>query len=253
MHGVLALAIAVAPRAPDGPPPTRSTRPEHVAYMEVSAWPGADAVPAAARARQAGTRAVATDGGAPGPTPPTADANRPTVAADSAGVVSSAPTTLPAVAAPPPVVVDGAGGRARSARLTPEYGDPRLAAPPARPGSALGDAARFETQFRARWQVFRDSIQHDIDRERLAATWTWKDPTGRAWSVRNGGVFIDGQRVMAMEMYGERDQDRATRARTTARRESARQAEDIERDRYLQERGRAIRTRANQERGGARP
>ncbi len=106
---------------------------------------------------------------------------------------------------------------------------------------------------RRRWRIFRDSIQHDMDRERLAASWTWKDPGGRVWGVRDGALFIDGQRVMAMEMYGERDQDRATRARTTARREIARQAEDIERDRYLQERGRAIRTRANQEHGGARP
>jgi hypothetical protein len=101
--------------------------------------------------------------------------------------------------------------------------------------------------------VFRDSIQHDLDRERLATTWTWKDPTGRAWSVRNGEVFIDGRRVMAMEMYGERDQARAARLQATARREIARQAEDIERDRYLQERGRAMRTRANQDRGGSRP
>jgi hypothetical protein len=152
---------------------------------------------------------------------------------------------------PRPAAADGLGGRTRAARLNPEYGDPRLAAPLARSGSVPGDAARFEREFRARWQAFRDSIQHDLDRERLAADWTWKDPSGRAWGVRNGELYIDGQRTIAMEMYGERDHDRAARMRATARREIARQAEDIERDRYLQERGRAMRTRANQ--GRARP
>lgn len=254
MHGVLALAIAVALRTPERQLPPAASKPtEHVSYMDVSAWPGANPIPAAAGAAPASERAVAPDASLGGSARPARDANRPAVAADSGGAAGSAPTTLHAVEPAPAVVVDGAGGRARGARLTAEYGDPRLAAPPARSGSASGDAARFETQFRARWQVFRDSIQHDLDRERLATTWTWKDPTGRAWSVRNGEVFIDGRRVMAMEMYGERDQARAARLQATARREIARQAEDIERDRYLQERGRAIRTRANQERGAARP
>lgn len=221
--------------------------------MDVSAWPGADAIPPAAGATSADTRVVAPGGGPTGATHPTVDAIRPAVAADSGGVPGSAPTTLRGVGPAAPAAVDGAGGRARGARLGPEYGDPRLVAPRARSGSTLGDAARFETEFRARWRAFRDSIQHDINRERLAADWTWKDPSGRAWGVRNGELFIDGERTIAMEMYGERDHDRAARMRATARREIARQAEDIERDRYLQERGRAMRTRANQERAGARP
>jgi hypothetical protein len=150
------------------------------------------------------------------------------------------------------MAANSAGGRTTAARLHPEYGDPRLAAPPARSVSALGDAARFETEFRTRWRAFRDSIQHDIDRERLAADWTWKDPTGRAWGVRNGELFIDGQRTIAMEMYGERDQARAARMQATARREIGRQAEDIERDRYLQ-RNRAPRSRPSRDRGEARP
>jgi hypothetical protein len=250
-HGVLALVIAVAPRARDRPPSPASTRVEHIAYMELSAWPAADANPAFAGA-PARTRPVAPDVSPAGTVDPTRDANRPATAANSGGVPGPAPLTLPGAEPAPPAVVDGAGGRTRAARLGPEYGDPRLAAPPARPESALPDAARFETEFRARWRVFRDSIQHDMNRERLAASWTWKDPTGRAWSVRNGEVFINGLRVMAMEMSGERDQARAARMQATARREIARQAEDIERDRYIQ-RGRATRTPRNQERGGARP
>ena len=250
-HGVLALVIAVAPRSPDRQPPPATRPVEHVAYMEVSAWP--DAVPVAAGARVESTPAVAPDVSPASAVRPARDADRPAVAADSGGAAGPAPLTLPGVEAAPPAVVDGGGGRTRAARLRPEYGDPRLAAPPTRSESALADAARFEAEFRARWRVFRDSIQHEMDRERLAASWTWKDPSGRAWGVRNGELFIDGERIMAMEMYGERDQDRATRMRTTARREIARQAEDIERDRYLQERGRAIRTRRNQEREGARP
>jgi hypothetical protein len=57
---------------------------------------------------------------------------------------------------------------------------------------------------------------------------------------------------MAMEMSGERDQADDARMQATARREIARQAEDIERYRYTQ-RGRATRTRPSEERGGARP
>jgi hypothetical protein len=70
--------------------------------------------------------------------------------------------------------------------------------------------------------------------------------------VRNGELFINGQRTIAMETYGERDQARAARMQATARREIARQAEDIERDRYLQ-RNRAPRSRPTRDRGEARP
>ena len=219
--------------------------------MEVSAWPGAYAIPAAAGARPASTRAVAPDANPARAAHPLIP-NRPAVTAAPNGVAGPAQPALHEAEAPPPAGVAGAGGRTTATRLGPEYGDPRLAAPPPPSRGPLGDAARFETQFRVRWRVFRDSIQHDMDRERLAATWTWKDATGRAWSVRDGGVFIDGRRVMAMEMYGERDQTDAARMQSTARREIARQAEDIERDRYIQ-RGRATRSGPNRDRGEARP
>jgi hypothetical protein len=252
-HVVLALVIAAVPRAPDQQSPPVALRPaEHVAYMEVSAWPAADAIRAADGAKVASTPAAAPNASAIGTAHPAAEANRPAVTADS-GAVGDVTPTVDGVETAPPTVAAGPGGRTTAARLSPEYGDPRLVAPPPSSRAALGNAARFETEFRARWRGFRDSIQHEMDRERLAASWTWKDPTGRAWGVRDGELFINGQRIMAMETYGERDQDRATRMRTTARREIARQAEDIERDRHLQERGRAIRTRSNHERAGARP
>jgi hypothetical protein len=145
--------------------------------------------------------------------------------------------------------VAGAGTRTGAARLGPEYGDARLVAPPPSTAPAPADVARYQAQFRAAWRVFGDSIQHAANRERLAASWTWKDPSGRAWSVRDGELFMDGRRIMAMEMY----EGRAARTESSARRGIARQAEDIERDRYIEERRRAMRARRDQERDQARP
>lgn len=254
-HGLLALLIAVAPRGPDRQVPPDHSRPvEHVAYnMEIGAGPGAYAVPRPAGGMPASARAVSPEPSPAGAVRPSRTSNLPAVPQNSGGAAGPAPAVLPGVEAVTPPVVGGAGTRTRAARLGPEYGDPRLAAPPPPSAGAMFDVARYEAQFRAAWRAFGDSIQHAMDRERLAASWTWKDPRGRAWSVRDGELFMDGQRIMAMEMHGDRDQDRAARMQSTARRAIARQAEDIERDRYIQERRRAIGARRHQERRDARP
>jgi hypothetical protein len=252
-HGVLALIIAAAPRAPVTQVPASHSRPaEHVAYMEIGGWPqGAYAVPAPAGVIPVSTRAVPPDASAAGASPPARAAVAPAVPADSGGGAGRAPAAVPGVEAGPRTAV--AGTRTGAARLGPEFGDARLVAPPPSSPRAPAGVARYEAQFRVAWRAFGDSIQRDADRERLAASWTWKDPSGRAWSVRDGALFVDGLRIMSMEMSGDRDQDRAARAEAAARREIARQAEDIERDRYVEERRRAIRARRDQERRGARP
>lgn len=112
----------------------------------------------------------------------------------------------------------------------------------------------------ARWPTWRVTRRSSALRGGRSATafntrWTasgsppagrGKDPGGRAWRVRDGQLFLDGQRIMAIEMHGDRDQDRAARMQSTARREIARQAEDLQRERYLQERRRAISERRDQ-------
>ncbi len=258
MHGLLALVIAVAPRAPERQAPARSRPAEHVAYVELGGWPqGPSAVPAPAAAMPASAPAVSPGAAPPGAARPAQNASQPPLPADTAGIAGPAPAAVPGAEAAAQAVVDGAGTRPGAARLGAGYGDPRLVPPPALPASSQApppaDIAQYEAQFRAAWRAFGDSIQRDVDRERLAASWTWKDPRGRAWNVRDGALFLDGRRIMGMEMQGNRDQERAARVRSTARREIARQAEDIERDRYIQERRSAIRARRDQERRDARP
>jgi hypothetical protein len=226
--------------------------------MELGGWPdGAYAVPVPAGAVAASPRAVSTDVSPAGAPHPDRNANRPVPPAESGRAARPEPAAAPGVEAATTSIADGAGTRTRAARLGPEYGDPRLvpaaSSPASAPAPPPADVARYEAQFRAAWRAFGDSIDRDMDRERLAASWTWKDPRGRAWTVRDGELFLDGQRIMAMEMYGDRDEDRAARVRSTARREIARQAEDIERDRFIQERRRAIRARRDQERREAHP
>jgi hypothetical protein len=255
-HALLVLVIAAVPRVPDTQTPPAHSRPaEHVAYMEIGGWPaGAYAVSAPADAIPAGTGAVPPEASPAGASRPVRDADPPAVPVDSVRGAGPAPPAVPGVAAAGAAVA-GASARPGATRLGLELGDARLVAPPPSSGRAPAPAyvARYEAQFRAAWRAFGDSIQRDMDRERLAASWTWKDPAGRAWSVRDGVLFMDGQRIMAMEMSGDRDQDRAARTESTARREIARQAEDIERARYIEERRRAIRTRRDQQRGQARP
>jgi hypothetical protein len=258
---VLALVVALALRGPERQAPLARSRPaEHVAYMELGGWPQgvATRAPAPAGTMPASTPSVSPDADPAGAARPARDANRPVLPVDTAaGAAGPAPAGVPGVEEAALPIADGAGTRTRAARLGAEYGDPRLvpatsprASSPAPPPA---DVARYEAQFRAAWRAFGDSIDRGMDRERLAANWTWKDPSGRAWNVRDGALFLDGRRIMAMEMQGNRDQERAARAQSTARREIARQAEDIERDRYIQERSRAIRARRDQERREARP
>jgi hypothetical protein len=173
--------------------------------------------------------------------PPTDDAG-PADAAGSAGVD---PTS--SGSAPPAV-----GGTRRA--LSPELGDPRLIpGPPTVRENAPPEVERYRSRFMAAFRAMRDSVQGEVDAERRIASWTWLDPQGRAWGVRQGRLVIAGQETISVEMAGERDQAILARQQGRQRREGVRQAEDIERGRHLGDRTRAIRERRDREREAGRP
>ena len=221
---------------------------EHAAYVEVGGWPDAETAsqPGASPARGADAGGGAS-GAASAPTPSAADTGR---IADPASPTAPSDATVSEQAGA--ASIGGAPAAAGRARFGAELGDARLVVPqPPESSGAPSGAERYLTQFRAALQAFNDSIQDLADRERRAANWTWTDPEGRAWGVRQRVLYIAGQGTIYMEMHGERDQELLARQQARARREGQVQAERLERGRYLQERDRAVRTQRDRERASA--
>lgn len=197
----------------------------------------------------------AADGGSGADAAPSPD----TVATTESGAAADA--SAPSTAAEGPLVqVDGsaaAGPRVADApgrtRIGAELGDSRLIVTAPRGGGMTEDDARYVAAFHAALRAFNDSVQGLADRESRVRAWSWTDARGRAWGVRNGLIFIAGQPVGTAEMTGERDQELTARRLSRAREEIDYHADRVERERHLQERGRAVRERRDRERAGGAP
>ena len=246
----LLIALIAASRAQQVPRDRPTAPTEQVSFVDIGAWPGAVAPPAGSDAMTgprgpsavtASTRRRPAEAADTSEAPPPDDAGP----GDAAGSVGVDPT--PSGGAPPAV------GGTRWA-LSPELGDARLVPRPltARE-NAPAEVERYRSQFMAAYRAMRDSVQGEVDTERRIASWTWMDPQGRAWGVRQGRLVIAGQETIYVEMAGERDQAILARQQARQRREGMRQAEDIERDRHLRERTRAVRERRDREREAGRP
>jgi hypothetical protein len=245
--GVHALALVLVLSAArdgrtSGAAAARAAPAELVAYVEVDAWPGA---PAGEAAGTASAPAAADPAGR-------AAEAAPAITQASADGAVTRPAGAPG-AAIPPQQGPGAGGQAPSAsgraRLGPELGDTRLVVP--RGQTAVREPLEDEpylAEFRAAARAFNDSIQDLADRERRAASWTWTDPDGRVWGFRQGKLVIAGEKTINVEMAGDRDQDALGRLQARQRREGADQAERLGRERYIRERGRAVRERESRAR-----
>ncbi|HEX8393393.1 MAG TPA: hypothetical protein VF665_13700 [Longimicrobium sp.] len=251
VHALALLALVAGSRsgsAKGGAAPG-SRRAEAVAYVEVGAWPGTGQAPAA----QEASPASSTD------TPRAAPAAQPDTGSRGATVPAIARTPVEGTAGQTggAAVADTGGAsatprpRARSP-LGAELGDPRLVVPRQRASASPPPAAYFADFHRA-LRAFNDSVMDRADRDRRAASWTWTDPEGRAWGVRQGVLVINGVQVMNVEMYGERDQERTAGRISRQGREAAAQSDRIERERAVQERGRATRARRDRERAAGAP
>jgi hypothetical protein len=229
--------------------PTAPVTTETAAYLDVGSWPDPTRSARASAAAGATPRSPEPTG-APrsgDPTPATFDATdaRPGVVAD-AGPDHEPPVGPPGTDATTPVL-----------RLRPVAGDPRLRVAP-RPvaDAAPNDAERHLAAFHAALRSVRDSLQDHVDRERRVNNWSWTDPDGRAWGIRDGLLFIGGKPAFYVELHGARDIELTRRAAARQAAEIHRQAERIERERHLAERSRAMRARRDAERAtdtGAAP
>lgn len=249
---VHAFAIAVVLMARgDGARRTARRPVEHATYVEIQ-WPRAHRpihppIPIASARPAGGGYGVATTQ----PPPDTLGAPAPIVdvtATPSAPSGVAAPESLPLGGA----VDDARGGSAARVRLGAELGDARLVVTP--DGGAMpADDARYLAAFQAAMRAFNDSVQGDADRARRVRDWTWTDPRGRAWGVRDGVIFIAGTGTIYAEMQGERDQELSGRRLSRHRADIDFHADRAERARHVQERGRAVRERRDGERAGGRP
>lgn len=246
-----------APRVPASPPST-----EVVGYVEVAEWGGLSTDPSAslpepqavtpteisAAAVDSALRALPNAGpfpqrvptGIPG-APAGQAAGQPGAAAPGAG--GGAAGGQP-----------GAAGQGRMGmdRLGPELRDPRLVVrPTAVPDAPVEDVDRYQRHIRGRIQALNDSISGEAERQRRANDWTVTDRNGRRWGLDDRGVVVNGKHVPTPRPgFGrpQRDREEEARRERDHRREIDRQAETIERDRHLRERGEAIRERENQRR-----
>jgi hypothetical protein len=245
----LVLGITAVRHARDVDPATRS-RPqaspaEQVEYLDVAAWPRTTHVITPPRPPGAARSLPAAQRGAGEASSDTTSSRAPDAPVDAPGASAGADPGVGAVSpALPPQAPGGSARGPLGGRI-----DPRLVVtgPPAAARAADRDEP-YLAEFRAALRAFNDSIQDQADRDRRAASWTWTDPRGRVWGFRQGVLMIAGQGTLNVEMQGERAQELLARQQARARREGQAQAERIERDRYLQERGRAIRERRDRER-----
>jgi hypothetical protein len=249
---VHALAVLAVSMAGGGDPEPGVRRPvEQATYVEIS-WPR---VAATFQPPVPNASARPTNGGYGVVIPPPPDA---VAAADSAITAHASSPSAATDAAPEQVDGPGAGaagvadapGRMRTGA---GLGDARLIVTAPRGGAMPADDARYLASFQAALRAFNDSVQGLADRERRVSAWTWTDGRGRVWGVRNGVIFIAGQPVGTAQMTGDRDPELATRRLARHREQIDYHADRVQRERHLQERGRAVRARAAGERAAIQP
>jgi hypothetical protein len=247
---VHAIAIVVVLMARGGP--ERRARPlvEHATYVEIE-WPrvvGTFDLPIPiASSPTSGGYGVATQ-----PAPDTAATPDSGIAADAFDPSTTADASSEQ-ADGPQSATSGAPDAPGRTRMGAGLGDARLIVTAPRGGGLPADDARYLAAFHAALRAFNDSVQGLADRESRASAWTWTDARGRVWGVRNGVIFIAGQPVGSAEIVGDRDQELAARRLSRAREEIDYHADRVQRERHLQERGRAVRERRDGERAGAAP
>lgn len=263
LHLLLLAAVLLAPQPERPAPRVPATEPrEVVGYVEVGEWRGLSTDPSASlpepqAAMPSGISAAAVDSALralpdAGPFPQRIPAGIPGApvgqAAGQPG--AAAPGAGGGAAGGQP----GAAGQGRTGmdRLGPELRDPRLVVrPTAVPDAPVEDVDRYQRHIRGRIQALNDSISGEAERQRRANDWTITDRNGRRWGLDDRGVVVNGKHVPTPRPgFGrpQRDREEEARRERDHRREIDRQAETIERDRHLRERGEAIRERENQRR-----
>ncbi|HEX6373090.1 MAG TPA: hypothetical protein VF006_29475 [Longimicrobium sp.] len=268
LHALLLLAVLLVPAperrfAAHGPEPAGSPSREVVDYLEVGAWGGmatdaAANLPEPAAPAATGISAAAVDSvlralPEAGPFPSRVPTGIPSAPAGPAGQPGPA---LPGAAGGVPGGLPGAAaaGRGRSgpAGLGPELGDPRLVVrPTAVPEAPVEDVDRYRRHFEGRIQALNDSISGEAERVRRANDWTITDRNGKRWGIDQNGIVANGRHVPTPQLgvgRPSREQEEAVRRERAQRAEIDRQAETIERERHLRERGQAIREREDRER-----
>lgn len=241
----IAIAILLAARG-DGPERTPHRRVEHATYVAIE-WPRNNATQQPPIPIPSGLPA---SGGYGVVLPPAFDPVAAAPATSGEGATPSgapAPASILAGEADPGASSATAAGRMR---LGPHLGDARLIVTP-RGGGLAPEDADYLAEFHAALRAFNDSVQGRADRERRVRDWTWTDPRGRAWGVRDGMILIAGQPVGAGEITGDRDQELAARRLSRHREEIDFHADRVERERHVRERARAVRERRDGERAGS--
>jgi hypothetical protein len=247
IHALAITGVLMAPR--DRVERTARRSVEHATYVEIQ-WPRPHGtfqppipIPSASERAATGGYGVATQ-----PPSDVAAEIPPSISSDSSALVSAPSLPSGGSAADAPGALPGTA----RVRMGAELGDSRLIVA-ARGGGMQEDDARYLVAFHAALRAFNDSVQGLADRESRVRAWTWTDSRGRVWGVRNGVILIAGQPVGGAEVTGDRDQELARRRLTRHREEIDFHADRVQRERHIQERGRAVRERREGERAGGGP
>lgn len=267
LHLLLLIAVLFVPaHSPKGPAGMTLDGsgwiPEVVDYVELGEWGSMATDPSASLPEPMGATSTAIGAATAdsvlstlpeaGPFPQRAPAGIPGAPSRPAAGVPGA--VVPGAAAGQAGGQAGGTGLPRSGpgRLGPELGDSRLVVrPQAVPEAPLEDEERYQRHIRGRLQAINDSISGEADRQRRANDWTITDRNGRRWGIDERGIVAGGRHVPTPKVGAgrpQRDREDEARRERDQRREIDRQAEDIERDRYLRERAQATRERENQRR-----
>lgn len=267
LHLLLLVAVLFVP-APERPVAVRAPQAggqaqEVVDYLDVGEWGGmaSDAaanLPEPAAAPPAGISAAAADSvlrSLPNAGPfPSRVPSRIPAGPSPPGGAGQPGGVVPGAAGGVPGGVPGGTGPRRSGPggLGPELGDPRLVVrPDAVPQAPVEDVDRYRAHFEGRIRALNDSISGEAERRRRANDWTFTDRNGNRWGLDERGVVANGKHVPTPRPgFGRPQRDREDEARRERqqRGEIDRQAETIERERHLRERGQAVRDRENRER-----
>lgn len=268
LHVLLLVAVLLAPaperRVASAPGDPRPAGPaEVVDYVDVSEWGGMATDPSASLPPPQAAAPTAISAAAADSVLRTLPNAGPFPQRVPTGIPAAPPG--PAAGAPNAGVPGAAGGapggepagtrwgRSGPGGLGPEFGDSRLVVrPQAVPEAPLEDEERYQRHIRGRLQAINDSISGEADRQRRANDWTITDRSGRKWGINERGPVLGGRNVPIPvplpNARRSREQEDADRRERAQRAEIDRQEEDITRDRYLRERGQAIRERENQRR-----
>lgn len=271
LHLLLLAGVLLVPaperrlawRGPDAAAPGPSQ--EVVDYLDVGEWGGMATDPSASLPEPAAPEATGISAAAvdsvlralpdPGPFPSRAPLGIPSAPAGQAGQAGRPGPAIPgATGGGAPGGQPGAAGRGRSGPggLGPEFGDPRLVVrPSAVPEAPVEDVDRYQRHFEGRIRALNDSISGEAERVRRANDWTFTDRNGNRWGIDERGVVANGKHVPTPGLgvgRPSREQEEAVRRERAQRAEIDRQAETIERNRHLRERGQAVREREDRER-----